>query len=143
MENFKDVLKDCILEEGISLRNLSEKTGVASTQFSSYLRGSIPTLPIAIKIAKYFNCSLDYLFGLTDLKKTGYYKDSFDINLFLTRYEKALKENKLTHWKFCKISNLNESVLRHWKTGDIPSFKYLITIARELSVSLDYLVGRC
>ena len=143
MENFKEILKDCIQDENISLRKLALKTGIAASQFSDYLRGTIPTLPIAIKITKYFNCSLDYLFGISEIKTTCPLKDSYDINLFFNRYEKALKENNTTHWKLCKSLKLSESVLRHWKNGDLPSLKYLAIIAKELSTSIDYLVGRC
>lgn len=125
------------------MRKLASKTGIAAAPFSDYLRGTIPTLPIAIKISKYFNCSLDYLFGISEIKKSCVLKDSFDMNIFFSRYEKVLEENNTSHWKFCKSLKLSESVYRNWKNGDIPSMKYLAIIAKELSTSIDYLIGRC
>ena len=38
-------------------------------QYSRYLKGSIPTIETTLKIAKYFECSLDYLFGLSNDKE--------------------------------------------------------------------------
>lgn len=35
-------------------------------QYSKYLKGSVPTIDVAMEIAKYFDCSLDYLFGLSN-----------------------------------------------------------------------------
>ena len=32
---------------------------------SRYLKGSIPTIETTLEIAKYVECSLDYLFGLS------------------------------------------------------------------------------
>ena len=61
---------------------------------------------------------------------------------FIARYENALKENKTTNWKFCKKYNINESLHRHWKNGDIPSVYNLCIIAENFGISLDYLVGR-
>ena len=37
-------------------------------QYSRYLKGPIPTIETTFKIAKYFECSLDYLFGLSNDK---------------------------------------------------------------------------
>ena len=126
----------------MSLRKLATLTNVSSTQYSSYLRNSIPKIDVAVRIADYFDCSLDYLFGLTDSRKTKDFK-KYDMKVFVPRYEEALKINKLTHWKFCKESGLAESSLRHWKLyGENPSMESLIIIAEGLSSSIDYLIGR-
>lgn len=79
MDAFVDNLKDLIDETGLSLRQLAKKSGVAVAQYSRYLNGSIPTIDITLKIAKYFNCSLDYLFGLSEDKNNKKYK-TFNYN---------------------------------------------------------------
>lgn len=142
MEKFNDILRDLILDSGLSLRKLSALSKVSSTQYSSYLKDSIPKIDVAVRIADFFDCSLDYLFGLTEERKTRKYK-KYDMSVFVSRYEKALELNKITHWKFSKQSGLAESSLRHWKLyGGMPTMESLVIIADGLSTSIDYLIGR-
>ena len=139
--NFNEVLEDLIIEKNLSLRQLAKESEVSAMCYSKYLNDSIPNVKNAVKIANYFKCSLDYLFGLSE-ERCCNFKNQYDISLFLERYNKVLTKNNITHWKFCKKFVLNESLLRHWENGDIPSISTLIVIATNLSVSIDYLVGR-
>ena len=141
MEKFIDILNDLIIEKKLSLRKLATESGVSANQYSRYLKGAIPTIPVAIKIANYFNCSLDYLFGLND-EDCYIATQNYDLSKFVDKYIKLLELNKTTHWKFSKKYGLSESALRHWKYGDIPKVESLITIAINLSTSIEYLVGR-
>jgi transcriptional regulator with XRE-family HTH domain len=138
---FSDILKDLIDESDLSLRKLATQSNVSANQYSKYLRGSFPTIDVAVRIANYFDCSLDYLFGLTDVKKHCVFRNC-DLSLFVCRYIELLKDNDITHWKFAQKYGLSESCLRHWKCGEIPKIESLIIIASNLYCSLDYLVGR-
>ena len=73
MEIFTENLKDLINESNKSLRQLAAESGVSAMQYSRYLNGSIPTIDIILKIAKFFDCSLDYLFGLSNERKVKKY----------------------------------------------------------------------
>ncbi len=143
MDFFKDNLKDLIAETGKSLRQIAKESEVSAMQYTRYLKGSIPTIDVTIKIAKYFNCSLDYLFGLTDIKNNKKYKTyNYDMSKFLSNYQNLLDENKITHYKFIKNSNFDESIIRHWKAGSIPRLDIIFYIARNLGGSIDNLIGR-
>ena len=112
-------------------------------QYSRYLKGSIPTIDVTLKIAKYFDCSLDYLFGLSEDKKNKKYKTfNYDISKFLGNYNKLLKENNITHFKLIKNSEFDESIIRHWKSGSIPRLDIVYYIAKSLNGSIDDLIGR-
>ena len=141
MEKFADVLKDLIDEKGFSLRKLSSESGVSAVQYSKYLRGAYPKIYVAVRIAEYFDVSLDYLFGIVEERSHPKFK-KYDMSLFLDRYADARKRANLTHWKLAQQTELSESALRHWEYGDIPSIESLIIIAINLSTSIDYLVGR-
>ncbi len=142
MENFVDTLKDLIIDDGNkSLRELERLTGIGSSQWSKYLNGRIPSIDVCIRMADYFNVSVDYIFNLTDSKNHKNYKDK-NLSMFLPRYEEVLKRNNTTNWKFCKENGLNESNWRHWKNGSEPRVDTLRIIADKLSTSIDYLIGR-
>ena len=143
MEVFIENLRDLIAEKNKSLRQLAVESNVPAMQFSRYLNDSIPTIETTLKIAKYFECSLDYLFGLSSSKETNKYKTyDYDISKFLANYDKLLKQNNTTHYKFMKASGYDESIIRHWKSGSIPRLDIIYYIAKNLGGSMDNLIGR-
>ncbi len=143
MEEFKETLKDLIESTGLSLRQLEKESGVSAINYSRYLRGSIPTIDVTMKIAKYFNCTLDYLFGIDKAKNNSKYKTfEYDTADFVDRYLSLLKVNKTTNFKFAKNNIFDESVIRHWKAGATPRLDIVYVIARDLGGSIDELIGR-
>lgn len=143
MELFRENLRDLIDETNMSLRQLEKESGVSAMQYSRYLRGSIPTIKVTLKIAKFFDCSIDYLFGLDNSKNSKQYKTyNYDITKFLPRYLDLLKTNNISHFKFSKDQPFNESILRHWQAGKIPRLDILYIIANHFGSSIDFLIGR-
>lgn len=143
MEQFRENLKDLICETSLSLRQLEKVSGVSAVQYSRYLKGSIPTIEVVLKIAKYFNCSVDYLFGLDEKINTNIYKTyNNDISKFVPRYLNLLKQNHITHYKFSISQPFNESILRHWQAGRTPRLDIVYLIANHFGSSMDYLIGR-
>lgn len=142
MEIFTENLKELINESNKSLRQLAAESGVSAMQYSRYLNGSIPTIDIILKIAKFFDCSLDYLFGLSNERKVKKYTTyNYDISQFLINYEKLLNQNGLTHYKFIKTIGYDESIIRHWKSGSTPRLDIIYYIAKNLDGSIDDLIG--
>ena len=139
MEKFSEILKDFVLESGKSLRQIEKESGVASSQISRDLKNTIPSLEIAIKLSQYFNCTLDYLFGLSDIQGQAS-TEQFNLTRFINKYEKLLDDNNITHWAFSKKYNLSESCLRHWRNGEYPSISSLILISVNLNITLVELV---
>lgn len=138
-EVFKENLKDLIEDKGLSLRKIEKESGISSSQYSRYLKGIIPSIEVLTKIAKYFNCSIDYLVGFEEDK--GYYKEhTFSIDKFLDNYSNYLSARNITHWKFAQANNFNEACLRHWKNGEVPKTTTLITIAQALNITLEELI---
>jgi len=143
MEKFADILKDLIEEKGLSLRKIATDSNLVTNQLSHYINDKLyPSIKSALKLAKYFDCSMDYLFGITEDKTSKYKSDKNDLSKFYVRYQNVLSENNITHWKFAKENNFAESLVRKWRKGAAPSLKNLIIIAQGLSTSIDYLVGR-
>ena len=62
----------------ISQKQLAEIIGVRKSAVSLYeTNKNDPTDPIKIKLAKYFDVSLDYLLGITDYKVKSYNENNF------------------------------------------------------------------
>ncbi len=142
MKDFAENLNELITESGLSLRKLAELSGVTATQYSRYLGGATPTINITIKIADYFNRSLDYLFGLTESKHQCDFKSfEFNTSTFLANYERVLKANHTTNYQLAKDCRFNESIMRHWKSGRTPKLDVLYQIATHLTCSIDELLG--
>ena len=143
MDDFVEILKDLVEEAGLSLRQLARDSGVSVMQLSRYLNGSTPTIDVTLKLATYFNCSLDYLFGISHEKEENKYKSGeYDISKFLGNYQKLLKANNLTNYKFIRDGYFDESVIRHWKAGSKPRLNVVYFIAKSLGGSMDELIGR-
>jgi len=55
------------LQQGMSQEELAEAVGVSRQSINSIERGRyIPSLPLALRFAKYFGCSMDDLFELEE-----------------------------------------------------------------------------
>ncbi len=142
MQKFSQILKDLCIDKGIKIFNLAELTGIDDGTLSKYANDiSVPTVKNLVKLANYFECSLDYIIGLTD-KYIKMPAKSEDKSLFYSRYESLLKEYNITHYKLTKILGFSISNLQNWKKGTLPYIETLIKLAQYLCVSLDYLVGR-
>ena len=101
-------------------------------------RNSIPSGEILIKLADYFDCSIDFLVGRTDEVEMPAKIEHSQI-IF-----KILEDRNLTPYQVAKETGLSESLFSKWKknpTSEIAS-QTLVLIADYLSCSVDYLIGR-
>lgn len=142
MNTFIEVLNDLILESGLTKRQVALRCGITTSQMTYYLRGACPDVLNAVKIAKYFKVSLNYLMGLdSNRNETLNFSYLPKSDLFLKNYYFALKENNLTHYKLCQKIGISESNIRHWKNGKFPKLETIIKISNYLNYSVDYFLG--
>lgn len=96
LENLKKIRE----ERKITQIKLSTDLGVSQELISRYEIGStFPKPNMLIKLAQYFNCSVDYLLGLTDIPTpikylTNNYNNYKDYE-FLNKYNFLSNEDKL------------------------------------------------
>lgn len=139
---FKDVLIELCEERNTNIKEVCKNLGIDNSGVYKYLHGMYPRVEKAVLLANYFDCSLNYLFGIDDAPKKVDFKSTFDTSLFITRNTQILEESKTSHYAFCNSVGLNKSTLYFWKKGKVPYFDVLIKIAKTFGCSLDYLVGR-
>lgn len=139
MNNFQERLQDLLIENNLSRLQLANAIGISSTTINGYFnKNYFPQIEIAIKIAKYFNCSLDYLFGLSDNIEIVNNNECD----FITNFNNVIKTNNLSIAKAMKELNMSEFNYYRWRDGMFPKTNNLLEIAQHFDVSLDYLVGR-
>ena len=84
---FKTILKDLRLKHGLSQEDLGKIIGVGRTTISMYESGNIvPRQEGLLKIATYFDVSVDYLTGISSSKEAE------TSSPYLLRLDKELKD---------------------------------------------------
>ncbi len=69
---FAENLSDLIFDKGITQKQLAESTGLDAASICKYLEANrMPTVDAIIKLADYFNCSVDFLLGVNEEKSNS------------------------------------------------------------------------
>lgn len=138
MNDFQDRFSELLSENDLSRLKLANAIGISSTTINGYFNNNYyPSIDIAIKICNYFNCSLDYLLGLSD-ELTNNDKNN---NSFINNFHDLIRESKQSISSTLKALNMSEYNYYRWKKGMFPKTINLIEIAKYFNVSIDYLVG--
>lgn len=141
LEKFAERMKDLISENLTGVTQVGLEIGLGETNLSRYANArSAPTLSAAVRIADYFNVTLDYLFGLAD----GSREQTFGTcPPFYKRLDEVLGELNVTKYRLTKLTGIAESNIRYWRQGKTePSIESVIKIAEALGCTVDFLVGR-
>lgn len=105
MKNFSNRLKKLRKEKCLNQAELAEKLGYARTTIANYEQESrLPSLNTLFDIADFFEVSLDYLFGRTEIRSV--FKD-----LVLDNFETPIL---LIEPQSGKIINFNKSALKYY-----------------------------
>lgn len=70
MSQFQARLKELKEASGKTQARIAEDLGITPQAFSYYMNGREPDYDILVKIAQYFNVSVDYLVGTVDVKRS-------------------------------------------------------------------------
>ncbi len=139
LSSFGESLSELMLEEDLSCRALSKAAKIPSSAISMYKRGiTSPTIKNLIKLAKYFNCSIDYLIGRTNIKMPFSEENNAH---FLDRVKLLLDEHHIKFYRIALECGFSDSLMPGWKKGSTPLIETVISIADYFCVSTDYLLG--
>ena len=93
-----------------------------------------------MRIADYFDISIEYLLGRTD---NEYFEKAEDASTFLERYQKLKTENDMSDYAVAQKLHVTTSYTTNWKNKRyMPSISNLIVLSEIFKVSIDYLLGR-
>lgn len=128
--------EDCTNQE------LSKRIGIDTNNLAKIINyGIIPKPHILIRIADYFDTSMEYLLGRTNNDLFIKAEDSA-ISVH-DRIDELRNSQGLTYYELGKKTLIDRNYFSDWKTKKyLPSLDYLIALADFFKVSIDYLLGR-
>lgn len=142
MKIFKERFQDLLNEMGLNRLQLSKKLNISSSTINGYFGNYLPQIEIAVKIANFFNCSLDYLLGIGEgYAKTHSFNYDEIINNFIKNFDRKLEENNLSIAKALKELKMSETNYYRWRAGKFPKTVNLIAIAKFFNASIDEMLG--
>ena len=99
-----------------------------------------PSLSNMIKLADYFQCSLEYLMGRTEDNSVTTFKECPP---FYDQVVKVLKQRRKKKVDLSRARICYGSHFQKWKTLNAePNIETVIKLADYFNVSIDYMVGR-
>lgn len=140
LQGFSKRLIELMEENELNPEKLSKEIGVAPTIVR---RWCIPNKDVyfsnLLRVAEYFNCSLDYLCNRSNIILDFIPKPCPPLMEWLP---KVIKESGKTSYKIFKDTKIKSSYFTLWRKGGEPQLSSLGILSDYLHCSLDHLVGR-
>ena len=94
-------------------------------------------------LCNYFDCSLDYIFELTDNKKYKNMKKEINKEISGKRLKEIRKELNIKQYELANLLNVDNSMLSKYELGKYTiATTYLYQICKKYNISADYLLGK-
>ncbi len=115
--------------------------GISSSSFTNaVVYGILPTPKTLIKIADFFEVSIDYLLGKTDENN---FTPTINPVSFQERFSSLCKERNTTYYKVALECGFHNGLIVRWFQKDyLPSLETLEALCQHFQVTPDYLLGR-
>lgn len=95
------------------------------------------------EISQIFDCSIDYILELTNIKKYNDSKKEIDKESSKKRLKEFRKDHKLTQEKLAQVLKTSQSVIGGFERGrNIIATPFLYQICSKYRISADYLLGK-
>ena len=143
--SFSKRLHDLITEKGTTHKELSEILKINLHDIIRWDSGKndyLPSIKKLVAFADYFQCSVDYLLGLTDLD--SYIPSPVKEPKIAGNLRKIVYERNLTFISLSEKTGIkNTTLFYNWNSGkSLPQIENLIKVAAALDCSVDFLLGR-
>ena len=131
------------LDNDLKQKDIASVLCVKENNYSKWERG-VTDIPLekSNELSNYYNCSLDYLFGLSNINNSDLNKN-IDLKILPQRLLEVRKERGLTQEQLSKDVGFHQRTYAHYEDGSrVPTTFKLFYIALYYNISLDYLVGK-
>lgn len=138
---FQKRLQDLIDEEETKRSELHRKMGVDYRSLANALNyGIVPKPRTVAKFADYFDVSIPYLFGETDIND---FEKASPQSSFSERFRSLCSKRDESHYRVSQECHFDKSYISRWlNKNQLPSFEILDILCDYFDVSVDYLLGR-
>lgn len=138
---FADRLSDLIFDSKKPVTTVAKEIGVnKSTLYEYLLREREPRIYNLVKIADYFNCSIDFLLGLEDEIPGLVFKEC---KSFPEQFKDVLSYFNISRYKLQQMTGLSESMLYYWAKGQrTPTIESILLVCKKLECRVDFFIGR-
>lgn len=142
LKEYKSKLSDSLLDlinlENLSISDLSRKTQIAYELLDNFVKQIyLPNVEISIKLANFFNCSLQFLFGWSSKRD---FKQVKIVKNFYQNFLNILKQSNKSIYRVTVDLNLSRGITVKWKRGAYPRMSTVLLLAEYLGVMIDDLV---
>jgi len=136
-KTFIERLKELRKQSGLTQQQLADIVGTTQQNIAFWETGrQRPKQPSLIKLANYFNVSIDYLL-------VGKAQAEEKLSVFPERLKQLRVEAKLTQQQMAEAFNIKQPTYAQWETGRTkPKGETLEKFADFFNVSTDYLLGK-
>ena len=137
-------MKEIREESDKKQKEVAEALGIKRSTYA-VLENNYNVIPLKRlnDFANYFNVSIDYVLGLSDIKRYKNSKCVIDREKTKQRIRQIRKENKYTQSKLAKYLNTSPSVWCDYERGRyLVSTTFIYEFAKKFKVSVDWLLGK-
>lgn len=141
MSKLPERLNELMEEAEIGTPQLAEKINIDHSAISKFLNAErLPSATTLVKLADCFNCTTDYLLGLSDTLDDR----AFKLRLpFSEQLGNLLGYFKISQYRFIKETKIAEQTVINWRKGKYePSVESLVKISKHFRCSVDFVLGR-
>lgn len=141
--NFQKLIE---IREDFNLKqkDIASVLGITQQSYSLWENGSkIIPLKHLNSLCNYYNLSMDYVIGLSNIKYYNIANKEIDKILIGERLRKIRKDKKITQEELANILNTTHSTISAYESGKttiLTAFAY--EICKRYNISMDYLCGR-
>ena len=141
LSNFKERLSELLFDAHLNPPAFAKLMNCGSNTITRYLQGNtLPSLTMAVRMADYFNCSVDYLLGTSNEENKKKYKPCLPFSKRLPELCKALN---ITKYQLRTDTSLHDNAIYSWQNGKtMPSIESIAKIAETYNCSIDFIFGR-
>lgn len=141
LSNFAECLLEVMSDANLNAPVLAKLIGTDRSNITRYLRAErAPSFNTFVKLLEFFNCSADYMLGLSDFSIE---KEFLPVSKFDVRLIYVMKFTNTTQYGIEKKLHISGDSIYKWTHGKgLPSVDNLVKLANFMGVSVDFLLGR-
>lgn len=136
-------IKELREKENVSQKQLGKELGISRSSINQFEQ-QYDIIPIKRlnQIANYFNVSIDYLLGLTNIKNYKDNKHEINREISSQRLKEFRKKNNLTQNSLAQKLNISRSIIvYHENKRTIIGTPFLYELCKKYNISADYMLG--